>query len=263
MHPPDRGSWMQLPTLGENDVRLFFACTNPQFFLPISSLLWQWISEAERSRYYRYVFEKDRSTFLLGRGLLRYVVGHYSGQSPQQVVFSEGRYGRLFLDRTPELSFNLSHSHEVVCIAISRSFRVGVDIEFSDPFRAQLDIADQFFTMEECSTIRSSAPDERHLAFFRLWTLKEAYIKCIGKGLSIPLNSFQFRFSDQGIGIDFMRRATDAVSHWDWRFHSWRCRDYSVGLAISSEARLNRSATTTSFRMESGLSFSRMLDSFR
>ncbi len=244
-------------------MRLFFGCTNPQFFLPISRLFWQWMSEPERSRYHRYVFEKDRSTFLLGRGLLRYLVGHYSGQSPQQVVFSKGRYGRLFLDHAPGLSFNLSHSHEVVCIAISRSFQVGIDIEFSDPFRAQLDIADQYFTMEECSMIRSSAPDERHLAFFRLWTLKEAYIKCIGKGLSIPLNSFQFRFSDEGIQIDFIRHATDAVLHWDWRFHSLRCRDYSVGLAIRSGDRLTRSATTTSFRMESGFSFSRMLGSLR
>ena len=59
------------------------------------------------------------------------------------------------------------------------------------------ELAQRFFAAAECEYLRGLPPSLLREAFFRIWTLKEAYIKAEGKGLSIPLDSFHFQFSQQ------------------------------------------------------------------
>ena len=104
----------------------------------------------------------------------------------KKIVFGKNQYGKPFLLGTHDFSFNLSHTREAVIVAISDK-PIGADIEKTRD--APLDIANRFFTINEQKYIKQASTnvDKR---FYEIWTRKEAYIKYIGKGLAIPLPSF-------------------------------------------------------------------------
>ncbi|MBO7252222.1 MAG: 4'-phosphopantetheinyl transferase superfamily protein [Oscillospiraceae bacterium] len=96
----------------------------------------------------------------------------------------------------PELEgicFNLSHSQSVAICAVS-SNAVGCDIEFLRPMRS--DIARRFFTGEECAYLNSFQGANREAEIFRMWTLKESYLKFTGEGLQLSLNRFSIHIGD-------------------------------------------------------------------
>ncbi|MCM1438288.1 MAG: 4'-phosphopantetheinyl transferase superfamily protein [Roseburia sp.] len=94
--------------------------------------------------------------------------------------------------------FNLSHSGEWTVVALSDS-EVGVDIQQVKPVDMRL--ATRFFTESEREILKG-AGDAAELTFYRLWTVKEAYLKALGTGLNRPLSSFEVRFTAGGAKID-------------------------------------------------------------
>lgn len=105
----------------------------------------------------------------------------------------KGKYGKPSLEEHPEVHFNLSHAKGIAaCIVSGRE--CGIDCESVREFRPN--VMKRAFTEAERELVMSSAEDERDLMFFRIWTLKEAYIKMIGKGLSFPLNEAEFGFDN-------------------------------------------------------------------
>ena len=107
-----------------------------------------------------------------------------------------GKYGKPFLKGNPEVHFNISHSNGIAaCIVSGRE--CGIDCERVRGIRPN--VMKRAFTEAERELVMSSPQDERDLMFFRLWTLKEAYIKMIGKGLSFPLNEAEFSFDGKTI----------------------------------------------------------------
>jgi 4'-phosphopantetheinyl transferase len=146
----------------------------------------------ECARADRFHFERDRNRFVVARGSLRRILGAYLKQDPAQLSFSYSKYGKPALEGAiPDLlSFNLSHAHEVALIAVTRDRRVGVDIEFIRPDFATTQIAERFFSPLEVAVLRALPKDAQSEAFFNCWTRKEAYIKAIGDGMSMPLDQF-------------------------------------------------------------------------
>ena len=100
-------------------------------------------------------------------------------------------YGKPYFVNRPDKYFNISHSHERVMCAIG-DVPVGCDVQkIEDKSERALKIAKRFFTKEEFEKLMSvEEKEERNAFFFRMWTLKESYIKCVGGGLAIPLDSF-------------------------------------------------------------------------
>lgn len=95
--------------------------------------------------------------------------------------------------------FNISHSGSKVMCAVS-PFEVGCDTE--KMCRRERDTAKRFFTDEECRIIGEYAsPDEKDRAFFRLWTLKESFMKCTGFGFHLPLNAFSVDIRDNPVSV--------------------------------------------------------------
>jgi 4'-phosphopantetheinyl transferase len=86
--------------------------------------------------------------------------------------------------------FNASHSGGLALFAITLDREIGVDIEHVRPMRDLEGIAARFFSTRETADLMSLPEDQREEGFFRCWTRKEAYIKAIGDGLSVPLDSF-------------------------------------------------------------------------
>ena len=144
----------------------------------------------ELDRAGRFRFERLQRHFIAGRGFLRYVLARYLAAGPEELRFSYNYYGKPSLAGEQSLQFNMSHSHEVALVAVTRDAAVGVDVEHIRVDFASEEIATRFFSRLEVETFSSLPPEERVAAFFRCWARKEAYIKAIGKGLSQPLDGF-------------------------------------------------------------------------
>jgi 4'-phosphopantetheinyl transferase len=153
-----------------------------------------WLSPDELRRAGRYAFEKDRRRFVVARMALRQILSTYLPAAPEGLVFAYGAHGKPELAgglEDSELRFNLSHSAAIAVLAVARRAMLGVDIERIDGKLAAGEIAKRFFASAEAKTLQSLPPAERTKAFFASWTRKEAYLKAIGEGLSLPLHSFE------------------------------------------------------------------------
>lgn len=130
------------------------------------------------------MFEVDRDRSIAGRGGLRWILSAYSGVRPADFVFKTGSHGKPSLVATGiPLEFNVSHSGDCVLVGVTRESPCGVDIERSRSARSELAIAERFFGARELDWLKQTEG-----GFLRLWAAKEAIIKAVGHGLSIPLS---------------------------------------------------------------------------
>ncbi|MDL2406041.1 4'-phosphopantetheinyl transferase superfamily protein [Rhizobium calliandrae] len=152
------------------------------------------LSDEELARAARFVRERDGRKFIVGRGRLRSILGHYLGLPPKSLAFAYNDYGKPSIAHPCGTSFrfNLSHSADLAALAISDRYELGIDIEEIRFLKE--DIAGRFFSRKECLTLQS-LPSGAYLdGFYRCWTRKEAFVKAHGAGLSLPLDSFDVSF---------------------------------------------------------------------
>jgi 4'-phosphopantetheinyl transferase len=146
------------------------------------------LSPAERERASHFHFERDRRRAVVTWGLVRLVLADMTRQDPAALDFTRSEFGKPSLPGGP--SFNLAHSGEWLLLAVAAEGRLGVDVEVVRPVRDMEQLAERNFTSDEAEALARVAAGERARAFFRMWTLKEAFLKALGGGLSIPLDSF-------------------------------------------------------------------------
>jgi 4'-phosphopantetheinyl transferase len=153
--------------------------------------LFETLSPDEKQKAERYRFEKDRNHFAAARGSLRKILGVYLGVSPDQIRFSYNRYGKPFLNtENQRIRFNVSHSHGVALVAVTRGREIGIDIEFINDDLAVLKTAEKVFSPAETSMLKNLSPNLQTAAFFSVWTRKEALLKAIGEGFSYSPKQF-------------------------------------------------------------------------
>ncbi|PTM58989.1 4'-phosphopantetheinyl transferase [Desmospora activa DSM 45169] len=143
--------------------------------------------EVDRAR--RLIRPRDRERFIVSRGLLRYLLSSLTGKKPESLRFQYGPYGKPMLQGY-DWAFNLSHSHDYVCIAVSAHSPVGVDLERIRPEMEVDKLADLVMSASEKAEWIQLQEKDRQVAFFRLWTRKEAVVKAAGEGLSRSLPGF-------------------------------------------------------------------------
>ncbi len=143
------------------------------------------LSETELSRAGEYQRVADRIRFIVSRVVLRKLLGHYTGLTPNQITINNDHYGKPYIANaniTP-IHFNLSHSGDLILLGFSTQ-PIGVDIEFINPDFPYDEVLNNYFSPKEIEFVnRNSGRD----AFYKLWTRKEAYLKAIGKGISDDL----------------------------------------------------------------------------
>ena len=121
-----------------------------------------------------------------GAALLLHLALREAGVPEDRMCFLMRGEGKPCL-ATGEVSFNLSHSGTVAACAVS-PFEIGCDVERIG--NGGLPIARRFFHPAEVGWLTSSPEDERDVRFYRLWTLKESFVKATGEGMRLPLASF-------------------------------------------------------------------------
>ena len=146
----------------------------------------------------RFVRSRDALRTLAGEMLTRFVIRERTQLSYDKMVFALDRYGKPYVTNVKNTHFNVSHSGEWVVCALDAE-PIGIDIEFIKSIK--LKIAKRFFSQEEYNDIVGKDENERKSYFYDLWTLKESYIKAVGRGLSLPLNTFTIRIGSSGITI--------------------------------------------------------------
>lgn len=181
--------------------------------------LMQRISAEKREIISRFRKQEDGYRTLLADVIVRFIVCQTFRIKNGEIHFQYNDFGKPFVKQIPNFFFNVSHSGQWVVLATSDS-RVGIDIEEISPI--DIGIAKRFFSSEEYEDL-ANKPSETQLSYFYdLWTLKESYIKALGKGLSIPLDSFVIKkYTEENISL-FEERD---------KSHSWFFKQYEIDKA--------------------------------
>jgi 4'-phosphopantetheinyl transferase len=201
---------------------------------PLAALL----NPEESSRATRFVQLRDQHRFTVARAVLRLLLARYLSCSPSAVLLQTGEFGKPVLaaeGRELPLHFNLAHSHGRALYAFALSHELGVDIEWFRPEIASEEIAARYFSIRERRELLSLPPELRVEGFFNAWTRKESYIKAHGKGLQIPLDSFDVTLAP---GQPVVLHSSDADR---WRIYSFTpAENFAAALTVeASDAILN------------------------
>ena len=177
--------------------RIYMSKINPALNRAVYNDLMQTISKENREKCRRFRFIEDSLRTLYGELILRHVLCRYFSIKNEEIEILKGDEGKPYLKDVP-IHFNISHSGNFVVCAISEH-EVGIDIEQIKEF--DLSVAKNYFCQSECDDLFSKDEDHRLDYFFSIWTLKESYMKWLGRGMSIPLDSFCFKIIDEGISV--------------------------------------------------------------
>ena len=161
------------------------------------------LSDDERSRAQAFRYPDLKRKFTLARGVLRVLIGRYLGVLPEAVAFRYNAAGKPELSRGDSgLHFNVSHSGGLAAYGFAIAGEVGIDVEQVRPIPDLEAVAAAHFSAAECSELFAADPASRFEIFYRFWTRKEAYVKAVGSGLAIPLQSLDLgscsSYSDAG-----------------------------------------------------------------
>ncbi len=169
------------------------------------SVLTGLLSDAERTRADRFHFERDRNSYILAHALCRGLLSVCTARAPHSFSFDAGDYGKPEVVAPPgegRLRVNISHTRGMAAVALTVDHDIGVDVEWLGRNVGATAIADSHFAQCE-QAVLAAAPEARKIeTFLAFWTLKEAYVKAIGKGLSQPLQAFAFDLGTRMIRFD-------------------------------------------------------------
>jgi 4'-phosphopantetheinyl transferase len=183
------------PHLAPGEVHLWHAdsgcVTSPEELRACIDLL----DESERARMQRLRFDSDRRAYLVAHVLVRSALSVYAAVPARSWRFRRTGRGKPVIAAPTEyraLSFSLSHAPGRVACAIAFDREVGVDIEQSERMFTVADLTDRYLSRAEAEAVRALAPGAQADRFLAYWTLKEAYLKARGLGLSVPLHALTF-----------------------------------------------------------------------
>lgn len=194
------------------------------------------LSERERARAQRFFRAEHGRRFAAAHSAMRQILAGYAGCSPAELEYRTGEHGKPHLAASEHLQFNLSHSGDRALVGVATAGAVGVDIECHRQLTDRDALADRYFSPAEGQALRALGDAQRTAAFFRIWSRKEAFIKCIGRGLTQALDSFDVTL-DVGDARLLAVRDPDLASA---RFEFW---DLDVGPSAGAAVALRGRAT--------------------
>lgn len=173
------------------------------------------LDDAERARAQRFHFSHDRQTYIAAHALLRSTLSTFADRAPASWRFTINRHGKpeaVLRADEPRLRANLSHTRGLVAVAVALESDIGIDVEWMQRGNLTRELGLEIFAAAECEAIAACEEEVLSETLFAFWTLKEAYIKAVGEGLSIPLDSFAFSLDPLSIAIP--AQAGDDPAQW-------------------------------------------------
>jgi len=193
------------------------------------------VSKEELERAQRFIRQFDRDRYIFSHGLLRSLLSAYVDCAPQQIVIEAKQYHKPFLvgrDSSKDIRFNLSHSEDIVLVAVTSGAEVGIDVEYMRRIPDALQIVNSTFSIDERRFLNSLPLEDFEEGFFTCWTSKEAFLKGIGKGLSYPLDKFSVNFPS-GTSEGLVHAQDDLGNAYSWKIIKlYPGPGYSGALAI-------------------------------
>lgn len=209
-----------------------------------------WLSADEQAQQRRFRFAEHRHQFLVTRALVRYTLSQYADVAPQAWRFERNAQGKPEIAEgltDLPLRFNLSHTKGLILCGVVLQHDLGVDVEDLERRAATLKIAEHFFSAQEINALCKLPPNAQNGRFFDYWTLKEAYIKARGLGLSLPLDQFSFHIDDGlPLSVSFAEHLAERPQNWQF----WRIKpagSYVGAVAVKSAGQIV--AEPTSFKV--------------
>ncbi len=187
----------------------------------------------EKNRAAKFISEKAKNNFIAARGILRSLLAKYLHVKPQDLVFKQGQYGKLYLDSSI-LQFNISHSNDLALFIFALHQPVGIDVEFIRNDFDFVPIAQRFFSKKETADLLTLPPNQQLHAFFNCWSRKEAFIKAIGKGIFFALDEFSAEVSNKQEGRLQLQITDPEFNAKDWSLEALNPADSYVGAFATS-----------------------------
>ncbi|MDJ0933266.1 4'-phosphopantetheinyl transferase superfamily protein [Breoghania sp.] len=197
-------------------------------WLKLASLL----IEEERARSERFHFDRDRLVYIAAHAMCRGLLSYCLGAAVQSWRFTVEYHGKPELvspPNMPRLRVNISHTRGLAAVALTVEHDIGVDVEWLQRDADTDGLAARMFAETERQRVAAANGSEKLDIFLKFWTLKEAYVKAIGKGLSQPLDAFAF--DPEALEIAFRDAHADDPAN--WHFERYRPGpDYLMALAV-------------------------------
>lgn len=194
----------------------------------------QLLTAQDRGRFERFRHETDRLMFLLGRAMAKSMVGRSLGVAASAWEWHEGPHGRPEVrDPGCPVRFSVAHSAGLVVCAVARDREVGADVEDLQRRPPAPLVVTRYCSPGEAADIHAASQESWPSRFLSYWTLKEAYLKARGLGISVTLSEIEFALNGAEPRIAF--HGSLAGTDDRWRFHLERLGDrYLMALAVAA-----------------------------
>jgi len=221
--------------ISNNEVHLWYVHDQAIAIDSLPANSYNILSVKERVQQQKFRLAKHRHQYFITRLVLRNVLSKYiTSIKADAWVFTNNQYGKPRITNAiaaASLDFNISHTDNMIVIAIVCNTTVGVDVERINRQAEILQLAERVFTTDEIAKLRITPLAAQRECFFKLWTLKESYIKARGMGMHIPLQQFGFDIIDNNISIKFLTDIID--NHNEWFFWSKKFNNlWQLALAV-------------------------------
>ena len=145
------------------------------------------ISLEKQQRINEYRLRKVAQNSLLGEAILLYGLNKFFMRG-ESLKFRVNEYGKPFLISNSNIQYNISHTDNHIACVMAVGVLAGIDVETIKPI--DISLAKRFFEKDEVDYIFGQPVEQQIRCFYRIWTRKESYVKMVGEGLNIPLDSF-------------------------------------------------------------------------
>ena len=165
-------------TDGNSNIELY--CVNLSQYVTFVPRLKLFLNTEESSRANRYYYIPDQNRFIICRAILKFILSKHIGLHIRDIFFDIDDNKKPYLRGYDSIFFNVTHASDYAIIAIAKS-PIGVDIEYINKEFDYKEILPNTFNKSEIEEINNG--DDKHVAFYKLWTRKESIVKATGKGI--------------------------------------------------------------------------------
>ncbi|WP_019505897.1 4'-phosphopantetheinyl transferase superfamily protein [Pleurocapsa sp. PCC 7319] len=224
------------PVLANNQVHIWRANLD----LPTDKIeqLATSLSTDEMARANKFYYLKHKNRFIAARVILRLLLANYLQINPEKIEFEYSNRGKPRLAASIDnssLQFNVSHSQEYALYGFTNHHLIGVDVEYLREMANITELARRFFTHREFhQLIADLTGREQEVAFYQLWTAKEAYLKAIGTGLSGSLSDIELSLDDRNLKLLAIKGNIATVGKWSM-YHFIPAANYVAAIMVNTQ----------------------------